>query len=71
MIEPALSVERIEALETRAAYQEKAFEDLDASLTEAWRAIEALKRQVAGLKDRLTDAEAATPAPPEKRPPHF
>ena len=71
MIEPALSVERIEALETRAAYQEKACEDLDASLAEAWREIEALKRQVADLKDRLAEAEAAVPGPPEKRPPHF
>ena len=55
----------------RAAYHEKASEDLDASLAEAWREIEALKRQVADLRDRLAEAEAAMPGPPEKRPPHF
>ena len=63
--------ERIDALEARIAYQDDTIETLNATITEQWKQIDALTRQVAALSDRLQDAEARTPGPVNERPPHY
>ena len=70
MAEKQLS-ERIDALESRLAYQDQTIEQLNETITAQWKQIDALTRQVAGLCERLQDAEADRPAPANERPPHY
>ncbi|MCP4616311.1 MAG: SlyX family protein [Bradyrhizobium sp.] len=63
--------ERIDALEVRIAYQDDTIETLNQTITEQWKKIDALTRQVAALNDRLQDAEARSPGPTNERPPHY
>ena len=64
--------DRIDALEARIAYQDDTIETLNATITEQWKQIDALTRQVAALNDRLREAEARDPGRPvNERPPHY
>ncbi len=65
---------RIDALEIRIAYQDEAIETLNRAVTEQWRLIDELRRELARLQDRVQQAEdraAAGPATPEPPPPHY
>ena len=64
---------RLEALEIRTAYQDVTIETLNATVTAQWAQIEALKREVARLGDRVQEAEtrAAPVAQQEPPPPHY
>lgn len=64
---------RLETLETRIAYQDQAIEDLSKTITDQWKLIETLNRQLARLGDRVTEAEISAGAPnvPEPPPPHY
>lgn len=64
---------RIDALEVRAAYQDQMIEDLNQTVIEQWKKVENLRRQLAGLLDRVQEVEdsstsSSTPEPP---PPHY
>lgn len=59
---------RIDRLEIRLTEQEAMIEDLNATLTEQWRVIDALKRQVLKLGEELEKA-GGSDAP--ERPPHY
>ena len=63
--------DRIDALEARIAYQDDTIETLNQTITEQWKQIDALTRQVAALNDRLQEAEARSPGPTNERPPHY
>jgi SlyX protein len=63
--------ERVDALETRIAYQDETIETLNQTITAQWKQIDALTRQVAALGDRLQEAEARSPGPANERPPHY
>ena len=63
--------ERIDALESRLAYQEQTIEQLNETITAQWKQIDALTRQTTALNERLQDAEADRPAPANERPPHY
>jgi len=63
--------ERIDTLETRVAYQDDTIETLNQTITTQWREIEVLTRQVAGISERLKEAEANAPAPSNEPPPHY
>ena len=62
--------DRVDALEARIAYQDDTIETLNATITEQWKQIDALRRQLAALGDRLQDAEARG-GPASERPPHY
>ena len=62
---------RVDRLEMRFAEQERVIEDLDATVTAQWAAIERLRREVDRLLDRLADAERRLPSEPEAAPPHY
>ena len=62
---------RLDALEMRLAEQERTIEDLDATVTAQWTAIDALRRQVERALDRLAEAESRLPADADKPPPHY
>ena len=65
--------ERIDALESRLAYQDQTIEQLNETITAQWKQIDALTRQMTALNARLQEAEANTPAsaPANERPPHY
>jgi len=62
---------RIDALESRVAYQDHTIEQLNETITAQWKQIDALTRQLAALTERLQEAEASAPSPGNERPPHY
>jgi len=70
MSEDKLS-ERIDALEAKLMFQEDTIEVLNQTITLQWHQIDALKRQLAALNERLREAEAGTSGPANERPPHY
>jgi SlyX protein len=64
---------RIEALEVRIAYQDETIETLNRTITEQWKQIDALTREITILRDRITEAEnnASGPGESEPPPPHY
>lgn len=62
---------RIEALETRIAYQDRTIEDLNTTVTEQWRRMDELTRQIERMADRLQRVESDAPATEEPPPPHY
>ena len=64
---------RIEALETKVAYQEHTIEELNGTLTEQWKQIDLLAKQVQRLSDRIKSFEDNAPssAADEPPPPHY
>jgi uncharacterized coiled-coil protein SlyX len=63
--------ERIDALEMRLTFQDETIETLNRTITDQWKQIDALTRQLVELKDRLQDAESHAPGPVNERPPHY
>jgi len=63
----------IEALQTRIAFQDRTIEDLNTAVTDLWKEIEELRRQIGRLESRLGAAEGALldVTPPEPPPPHY
>jgi SlyX protein len=62
---------RIDALESRLAYQDQTIEQLNETITAQWKQIDVLTRQLAALTERLQEAETSAPAPANERPPHY
>jgi SlyX protein len=62
---------RVDDLEARLMYQEVTIETLNQTITAQWREIDALKRRLAEMSDRLREAETASPQPASERPPHY
>jgi SlyX protein len=62
---------RLDALEIKAAYQDQAIEDLNATITAQWKELERLGRLVARLEEQLQEAQGAGPQGPEPPPPHY
>ena len=63
--------ERIDALEIRLSFQDETIETLNKTITAQWQQIDALTRQVAGLNERLQEAEASAPGATDEPPPHY
>jgi SlyX protein len=66
-------VDRLDTLEVRIAFQDDTIEVLNTTVTAQWAEIDALKRQIARLNDRLHEAESrgSGRAEPEPPPPHY
>ncbi|MHB2205171.1 SlyX family protein [Methylobacterium sp. CM6257] len=63
---------RIDRLEMRLTEQDAVIEDLNRIVTEQWRLIDRLVRQVEALRDQIEEAAArAAPRGPEPPPPHY
>ena len=63
--------ERIDALEMRLTFQDETIETLNRTITDQWKQIDALTRQLAELKERLQDAESSATGTVNERPPHY
>jgi SlyX protein len=64
-------IERIEAMETRIAFQDDTIETLNETITAQWKQIDKLTRQVGTLGERLQEAESNGDAPRNEAPPHY
>ena len=62
---------RVDTLETRVTYQDDTIETLNKTITEQWANIDALRRQLDALKERLAEAETQLPHAANERPPHY
>ena len=63
---------RIDALEMRAAEQERTIEDLNATVLSQMKEIESLNRRIARMGAQIQELEAhAPPGEPEPPPPHY
>lgn len=62
--------ERLDALETRLAYQDDTIETLNRTVTEQWGLIDRLRREVEALSERLEDAASGV-GPVDRPPPHY
>jgi SlyX protein len=62
---------RIETLEVRIAYQDETIEALNGTITDQWKRIDDLSRQLARLADRLQEAEGREQPAPSEKPPHY
>jgi SlyX protein len=73
MSDPDAVHARIEALEVRVAYQDKVIEDLNQTVIDQWKKIDALRRQLNEVLDRVQEVEdhAGGPSAPEPPPPHY
>lgn len=63
--------ERIDALESRLTFQDVTIETLNQTITAQWLKIDALTRQIAGLSERLREAETAAQDCSSEPPPHY
>ncbi len=62
---------RIEALETRVAHQDRMLEDLNATITDQWKQLETLTRKIARLDEQLQDVRSSGPTGEQEPPPHY
>jgi len=73
MTDPDSLSSRIEALEVRVAYQDKVIDELNQAVIDQWKKIDALRRHLAEVLNRVQEVEdsAGSPAAPEPPPPHY
>jgi SlyX protein len=71
MTEIEALIARIDTLEVRIAYQDETIETLNGTITDQWKRIDDLSRQIARLGDRLDQTEAREQAPASEKPPHY
>lgn len=65
--------QRVEQLETTVAFQERTIEELNETVTRQWSELDALRRELRILRERVREVEASpalTPAQ-EPPPPHY
>ncbi len=63
--------ERLDGLETRIAFQDQTIEELNATITEQWRAIDLLTRKLAMLEEQVRSGVHIADPATEKPPPHY
>jgi SlyX protein len=63
--------ERIDALETRIAFQDQTIEDLNAALTEQWKTIDLLSKKLAMLEEQVRSGSFIADPATERPPPHY
>ncbi|WP_375599488.1 SlyX family protein [Devosia sp. Naph2] len=63
--------ERIDALETRVAYQDQTIEELNAALTAQWQSIDLLTKKLAMLEEQMRSGSYIADPATERPPPHY
>jgi SlyX protein len=63
--------ERLEALETRIAFQDQTIEDLNAALTEQWKVVEALTQKLARVEEQVRAGVHIADPDNDSPPPHY
>lgn len=62
---------RIDALETRIAYQDQTIEELNTALTAQWKVIDLLTKKLAMLEEQVRSGSFIADPATEKPPPHY
>ena len=62
---------RLDALETRIAYQDQTIEDLNATITAQWRQIDLLTRKLETLEQQVRSGVHIADPATERPPPHY
>lgn len=62
---------RLEALETRIAFQDQTIEELNATITEQWRLIEQMRRKLDMLEEQVRSGTYIADPSTEPPPPHY
>ncbi len=63
--------DRLDALETRIAYQDQTIEELNATITEQWKAIDLLTRKLVMMEEQVRAGSYIADPTSEKPPPHY
>jgi SlyX protein len=63
--------DRLDEVEAKLMFQDVTIETLNQTITAQWREIDALKRQVADLSERLRETETNGSRPANEPPPHY
>ena len=71
MTSPADPAERLDALETRIAYQDETIEELNATITAQWRQIDLLTRKLDQMEQQVRSGVHIADPATEPPPPHY
>jgi SlyX protein len=71
MSDPTSLANRLDALETRIAYQDHTIDELNATITAQWAAIDALSRKVNLLDEQARAVSNIADPRTEQPPPHY
>ena len=63
--------ERIDALETRVAYQDQTIEELNGALTAQWKTLDLLTKKLAMLEEQVRSGGFIADPSGEPPPPHY
>lgn len=63
--------ERIDALETRIAYQDQTIEELNLAMTEQWKVIDLLQRKLGMLEEQVRSGSYIADPSTDRPPPHY
>lgn len=63
--------ERLDAMETRIAFQDHTIEELNATITEQWKVIDTLTRKLTMLEEQVRSGVYIADPATEKPPPHY
>ncbi|UJQ94069.1 SlyX family protein [Mariluticola halotolerans] len=69
MTDTKAMLERLEKLEMRQAFQEHTIEELNSTITDQWKLIDSLKRELARLTDQVREVESNVDQAGQKEPP--
>ena len=62
---------RLEALETRVAFQDQTIEELNATITAQWRQIDLLTRKIEQMEEQVRSGVHIADPSTEPPPPHY
>ncbi len=62
---------RLEALESRAAHQERAIEELNAMVVAQWKTIDGMAKRLATLEEQVRSGSYIADPSTERPPPHY
>ncbi|SMQ75665.1 SlyX protein [Devosia lucknowensis] len=63
--------ERIDALETRIAFQDQTIEELNAALTQQWKTIDLLSKKLSAMEEQVRSGSYIADPSTDKPPPHY
>ena len=65
------NTERLDALETRIAHQDRTIDELSAVVTKQWTTIEQLRRRLDAMEEQVRSGGYIADPLSEKPPPHY
>ena len=63
--------DRLDALESRVAFQDHTIEELNATITAQWKQIDLLTRKLSQMEEQVRSGSQIADPSPEVPPPHY